>query len=186
MSVKKFTNNKEISSRPLVISVVGKSNSGKTTLIEALIPVLLQKGLKVGTIKHNSHGFTLDYKGKDSYRHKQAGSQTVVLSAPNAFAFIKQVTKELTVAEIVSNYMFDVDVVLTEGYKSEGWPKIELLPPQETEVLTSENLLAVVSWQKREDLPMPVFTFDEVEKLAALILAAKPRAEIKKEEQIFG
>lgn len=186
MSVKKFTSNGKIRPYPLVISIVGKSNSGKTTLIEALIPVLLQKGVKVGTIKHNTHGFTLDYEGKDSYKHKQAGAQIVALSAPDAFALIKQVNKELTVAEIVSTYMFDVDVVLTEGYKEENWPKIEVLAPTETEILAQENLLAVVSWQKRTDMPLQVYTFDDCEQLVELILAKKHTATVKKEEQIFG
>jgi molybdopterin-guanine dinucleotide biosynthesis protein B len=176
----------KIGSDPTVVSIVGKSNSGKTTLIEALIPALLRKGLKVGTIKHNTHGFTLDYKGKDSYRHQQAGAQPVALSAPEAFALVKQVAKELTVAEIITNYMFDLDIVLTEGYKEESWPKIEVVPPDETEILTKDNLLAVVSWQKRTDLPQQVFTLDNIDELAELILTTKQTAAIKKEELSFG
>lgn len=154
-----------------VVSIVGKANSGKTTLLEALIPVLLKRGLKVGTIKHDVHGFQIDYEGKDSYRHRLAGARTVVLSSPQAVAVMKQVAEEQTVAELVNQYLADVDIVLTEGYKSEPWPKIEVLGPNDKQLLTKENLLAVVCWQKRAGLPVPVFTFTEVEEVADLILA---------------
>ena len=64
-----------------IISIVGKSNSGKTTLIEKIIPELKKRGCKVGTIKHDVHGFEIDYEGKDTYRHFQAGPDTVVIAS---------------------------------------------------------------------------------------------------------
>ena len=67
---------------PVIISIVGKSDSGKTALLERLIPEIRKRGYNIGVIKHNVHGFELDHEGKDSWRYKQAGAQAVSLSSP--------------------------------------------------------------------------------------------------------
>ena len=59
---------------PALVAVVGKSDSGKTTLIEKLVPELIRLGLRVGTIKHDAHSFEIDHPGKDSWRHGQSGA----------------------------------------------------------------------------------------------------------------
>ena len=66
-----------------IVSIVGKSGSGKTTLLEKVVAELTKRGYNVGTIKHDVHGFEIDYEGKDSWRHKKAGAKTVVLSSPD-------------------------------------------------------------------------------------------------------
>ena len=65
---------------PPIVSIVGKSDSGKTTLLEKLVAAIRSRGYRVGTIKHDTHGFDIDHEGKDSWRHKKAGARTVVLS----------------------------------------------------------------------------------------------------------
>jgi len=87
-----------------IILIVGKSNSGKTTLIEKLVPELKRRGLKVGTIKHDVHGFELDQEGKDTWRHAQAGVDTVVISSPQKAACIKKVDVELTLDELICQF----------------------------------------------------------------------------------
>ncbi|MCU0489929.1 MAG: molybdopterin-guanine dinucleotide biosynthesis protein B, partial [Anaerolineales bacterium] len=73
-----------------ILSIIGKSNSGKTTLLEKLIPELRQRGYRVATIKHHAHaGFEIDQPGKDTWRHAQAGSQVVVITAPDKLALIE-------------------------------------------------------------------------------------------------
>ena len=67
---------------PSIISIVGKSDSGKTTLLEKLIEEFCRRGHRVGTIKHDTHGFDIDHEGKDSWRHKKAGAATVIISSP--------------------------------------------------------------------------------------------------------
>ena len=72
-----------------IVSIVGKSNSGKTTLIEKLIAELTRRGWRVATIKHNRHGFEIDHEGKDSWRHKQAGAVATVVASPRRIAVIE-------------------------------------------------------------------------------------------------
>jgi len=83
-----------------IVSIVGKSDSGKTTLIEKLLPALTGRGYRVATVKHDVHGFEVDQEGKDSWRHKQAGAHTVVISSPNKVALIRDVERDLTLDEI--------------------------------------------------------------------------------------
>jgi len=110
-----------------IISVVGLSDSGKTTLIEKLIPELISRGYSVGTIKHDVHGFDIDKPGKDSWRHGQAGSRSVAISSPDKVASYEKVERELTLDEIADRYFYDVDLILTEGFKREGKLKIEIM-----------------------------------------------------------
>jgi len=109
-----------------VVSVVGKSNSGKTTLIEKMIVELVRRGYRVGTIKHNRHGFEIDHEGKDSWRHKQAGARTTVIASPRRVAVVEDVEKDYDIGELADRYIRDVDIVLSEGFKKNPFPKIEV------------------------------------------------------------
>lgn len=111
---------------PNIISIVGKTNSGKTTLIEKLIPVLTERGYKVATIKHDAHSFEIDKEGKDTYRHKQAGAKTVIISSSSRVALIKDVYREADLDDLTMLLPDDIDIVLTEGYKRSKMPKIEV------------------------------------------------------------
>ena len=93
-----------------IISIVGKSDSGKTTLIEKLVPELTRRGYRVATVKHDVHGFEVDREGKDSWRHKQAGAHTVVISSPQKIALIRDVEKDSTLDEIRRRWVQDVDL----------------------------------------------------------------------------
>ena len=107
-----------------IISIVGKSESGKTTLIEKLIPELKKRGYRIGTVKHALHGFQIDREGKDSFRHKAAGADTVVVVSPKSIAMVKNGGGETL--DFVVKYFSDMDLVITEGYKRENKPKIEV------------------------------------------------------------
>lgn len=109
------------------LAIVGRHNSGKTTLIEQLIAELVQRGHDVGSVKHHSHvGFDIDYPGKDSYRHRAAGASETVIAAPGQMARIKTIEGELECAEIVRS-MPGHDVVVVEGYRKSGLPTIEIM-----------------------------------------------------------
>jgi molybdopterin-guanine dinucleotide biosynthesis protein B len=82
-----------------VISIVGESDTGKTTLIEKIIPELTRRGFRVATVKHHAHNFEIDHEGKDSWRHKQAGSCLTVLSSPRRVAVVEDVEKDHDIAE---------------------------------------------------------------------------------------
>jgi molybdopterin-guanine dinucleotide biosynthesis protein MobB len=109
-----------------IVSIVGTSNSGKTTLIEKLIAELAIRGYRVATIKHNRHGFEIDHEGKDSWRHKQAGAVTTVVASPSRVAVIEDVTRDYEIGELANRYIRDADIVLVEGFKENPFPKIEV------------------------------------------------------------
>lgn len=109
------------------LSVVGRHNSGKTTLIERLIAELVSRGRDVGSVKHHSHvGFDIDYPGKDSYRHRAAGASETVIAAPGQVACIKTIDGERECSDIVRG-MPGHDVIVVEGYRKSGLPTIEIM-----------------------------------------------------------
>ena len=153
-----------------VVSIVGLSESGKTTLMDNLIRELVRRGIRVATIKHNPHGHEPDREGKDTWRHRQAGAVCAVLSSPRSLALFRTVEREADLDEI-RGMVGDVDIILTEGYKRQSFPKIVVCrkeagsPPLFTE---SDTLLAMVT-DAVLDTDVPCFTFGEVGKLADLI-----------------
>jgi molybdopterin-guanine dinucleotide biosynthesis protein B len=111
---------------PPVVSIVGKSKSGKTTLIEKLVQELKSRGYRVATIKHIPRGVDFDEPGKDSWRHIQAGSEATVLSSPDKIVLVKPVAQEATIDEVASLLGEDYNIILAEGFKRGGAPKIEV------------------------------------------------------------
>jgi molybdopterin-guanine dinucleotide biosynthesis protein B len=155
---------------PPVVSVVGRSGSGKTVFLEKLIAVFKRRGLKIGTIKHHLHDFEIDQPGKDSSRHARAGSDTVIISSPKKVALIKRLKNEMSIDQLVRDYMSDLDLVLTEGYKSRAKRRVEVYRNERGGELVSapEDLLAVVT-DTRLDLEVPQFGLDEAASVADLI-----------------
>lgn len=143
-----------------VISVVGRSNSGKTTYLEKLIAEFKQRGYKVAVIKHHHDDFTIDKPGKDTWRHAQAGADIVYLASPYKVAMIKKTDQELTLEQII-NSIDNVDIIFTEGYKKESKPKIEVYRQAAgNEPLGSKpELLAVVADAKLYE-SVPHFELD--------------------------
>ncbi|MBK5221284.1 MAG: molybdopterin-guanine dinucleotide biosynthesis protein B [Acidimicrobiia bacterium] len=105
-----------------MVSIVGASGSGKTHLVERLVPVLRERGLDVATVKHASHGFDLDTDGTDSDRHRRAGASSVMLVGPERIAVDTPAGPSLGV--LVSRLLPAVDVVLAEGFGTEPGPKL--------------------------------------------------------------
>lgn len=108
-----------------IITFVGKSGTGKTTLLEQLIPMLKAQGLRLAVLKHDAHHFEMDKPGKDTYRFTAAGADVVTISNAEKFAMIEQPEQELSLRDIISR-LPQVDLVLTEGYKKSRYPKIEI------------------------------------------------------------
>jgi len=168
-----------------IISIVGKSSSGKTTLIEKLVPELTRRGYRVATVKHDMHGFEVDREGKDSWRHKQAGAHTVVISSPQKVALIRDVEKDLTLDEIRGRWIQDVDLILSEGYKRDVQPKIEVFRKEKHKKLLcakKDNLIAIASNQKLR-VGVPCFDLEDMKGLSNFI--EKEFLKSKKEKEIF-
>lgn len=109
------------------VSIVGRHNSGKTTLIEKLIAEMVGRGHDVGSIKHHSHvGFDIDHPGKDSYRHRAAGASETVIASPDMLARVKTLEHEVECSEIVRS-MPGHDIIIVEGYRKSGLPTIEIM-----------------------------------------------------------
>ncbi len=154
-----------------IVSIVGRSNTGKTTLIEKLIPELRRRGYRLATIKHNVHGFDIDHEGKDSWRHKKAGASITVIASPQRVAVIEDVSKDYELSELRDRYIQDVDIILSEGFKRNPHPKIEVVRSEMNQpplCSAEDNLLAVVS-DKRVDRGVPCFDIDDVQSLVDLI-----------------
>jgi molybdopterin-guanine dinucleotide biosynthesis protein B len=154
-----------------VISIVGKSDSGKTTLMEGLIRGLAVRGWRVATVKHHVHEVDVDQPGKDSWRHARAGAVTTMISSPTQFVVVEHVSRERTLDELVEA-SGDVHVLLTEGFKRAGSVRVEVSRAARSDEIISEpgSLFALVT--DNEDLVVagvPTFALDDHAGVVALI-----------------
>jgi molybdopterin-guanine dinucleotide biosynthesis protein B len=156
-----------------VLGITGWSGSGKTTLLADLIPLLTAQGLRVSTIKHAHHEFDIDQPGKDSYRHRAAGATEVLISSARRFALMHELrgAPEPRLADLLAR-LAPVDLVLVEGFKREGHPKIEvwradtgrpMLQPDDPQII------AVASDGPIEGLTVPLLDAGDVPGIAAFI-----------------
>lgn len=155
---------------PPIISFVGKSNSGKTTFLEKLIPELKRRGFRLGVIKHDAHSFNIDHPGKDSFRLKNAGADTILISSSSKIALIKDVSTDIPLQELSRDFLEDVDLILTEGCKRENAYKIEVSRRESfTEfVCTDQERIAVIAdWFPETESPL--FDLEDVIGVADLI-----------------
>ncbi len=114
-----------------VVGFAGFSGSGKTTLVEALIPALKSRGLRVSVVKHAHHKFDIDHAGKDTFRHREAGAFEVVVASGKRLALMREFEKpsELKVHHLIAELYDGVDWVLVEGFKESDLPKVEVWRP---------------------------------------------------------
>lgn len=164
---------------PPIVSVVGRSDSGKTTFLEKLIPALKARGVRLAVVKHDSHGFEMDRPGKDTWRLRQAGADAVMISAPSQMALIRAgLPREMKLDELAELVEGAVDLVLTEGYKSGDKPKIEVsrLAVAGGELLCSqEELLAIVA-DRSVPMDVPQFGLEDAAGVASLLVDYLARA----------
>lgn len=158
-----------------VINIVGdKSNVGKTFVMEGIIKELKRRGLSIATIKHDVHDFDIDKKGKDTYKHREAGSETVIISSPKRLALIKEVKEEIPLEKII-NLAKDKDVILVEGYKKSSLRKIEVYRNGFSDKIISpkESLIAIASDEDLNFEDVLIVKKDDFKKLVDLILQEK-------------
>jgi molybdopterin-guanine dinucleotide biosynthesis protein MobB len=153
-----------------IISIIGKSNSGKTTLIEKLIPELRSRGYRVATIKHHFHSDkSLDIPGKDTYRHAQAGAEQVVIISPLTTVTYDYPPQPPT-PQKVATQMTNVDLILTEGFTQAALPAIEVSRAERSmELVGDPNYLLAVVTDHSIKTTKPVFDINDVIGLAVFI-----------------
>jgi molybdopterin-guanine dinucleotide biosynthesis protein B len=153
-----------------ILSIIGRSGVGKTTLLEKLIPELKRRGYRVATVKHHSHpGFEIDQPGKDTWRHAQAGSDHVVIAAPDKIASIRRLERELTLDEIAAGIL-DVDIIITEGFKRAGKPTLEVVRAEKgLELLCEPDQLAAIVTDTPLEVVVPQFNLEDVVGVADFI-----------------
>ncbi len=154
---------------PPIVSIVGKSKSGKTTLIEKLIQELKSRGYRVATIKHTPGGMTFDEPEKDSWRHIQAGSEATVISFPDNIVLIKPVAPETTLDEIAHLFGEDYDIILTEGFKQGNAPKIEVHRKEVGHLLVAVTKLIAIVTDEPLETKTRQFPPEDVKGLANLL-----------------
>jgi molybdopterin-guanine dinucleotide biosynthesis protein B len=158
-----------------VFGFAGWSGSGKTTLIEALVPKLTARGLRVSLVKHAHHDFDIDVPGKDSHRHREAGCAEVLVSSARRWAIVHELRgePELTLEDALA-HVSPCDLVLVEGYKRAAIPKLEvyraevgkpLLHPVDPHIVG----LATDAPGAAEGRGLPVFALDAYDMLATFV-----------------
>jgi len=153
-----------------IITIVGKSNSGKTTFLEKVISLLTDKGYKIGSVKHAHDGFEMDKEGKDSFRHRKAGAVATLVITENKIAMIKDDTTNYI--EKMQFYLSDMDIILAEGFKKQDLPKIEIFRTQsvhkEPLCMQDENLIAFVTDSGYKP-DVPIFGLEDIKQIVDFI-----------------
>ena len=158
-----------------LLGIAGFKNAGKTTLTERLVRELTSRGYHISTIKHAHHGFDIDQEGRDSWRHRQAGASEVAVVSMKRWALVHELRgeREPELQEVIAR-MGPCDLILTEGYKREGHPKIEVrnLALQQPELAQRDpSVIAIVCNGAVKDAPVPVFDRDDIKTIADFIVA---------------
>ena len=166
-----------------IIGLAGWSGSGKTTLVTNVIPVLVQRGLKVATVKHAHHEFDTDQPGKDSWLHRQAGASEVAIVSSRRWAIVHELGQEPEppLADLLSK-LSPVDLVIVEGFKRHAHPKLEVYRAAVGKPLLHPDddcIVAVATDAPLREAQVPVLMLDDVESIANVLQAeALPRERI--------
>ena len=154
-----------------VIGVVGWKDVGKTFFATEIIKLLVSKKFKVGSIKHAHHDFDIDQDGTDSFKHRNAGSNQVIISSSKRWAKIIENNnkKEKNLDQLIKEFQ-DIDIVIVEGFKKENHPKIEIIA-KNSQIINPElkNVIAFVS-DEMFDSNIPVFKKNDIESLVEFII----------------
>lgn len=153
-----------------IVTFIGKSNSGKTTLLVKIIPELKKRGHRVATIKHSHHNVDVDKKGKDSWKHREAGADTVVLLSGSKMSIVKEFPVEPDVEAVRDDYIYGADIILAEGFKGSNLPKVWVFRSENSGLMINkdDSLVAVISDHK-VDLGVPWFDINDISSVTSFL-----------------
>jgi molybdopterin-guanine dinucleotide biosynthesis adapter protein len=142
-----------------VVGFAGYSGSGKTSLVERIIPALKLRGLRVSVVKHAHHKFDIDHPGKDTYRHRQAGAFEVVAASSQRLALIREFERPaaLTAHQLIAELYDGVDWVLVEGFKESNLLKIEVWRADSGKpaLYQDDHFIVAIATDSADRLPQP-------------------------------
>lgn len=151
-----------------ILCIVGASESGKTTLMEGLIRELSKRGCRVATIKHTHHTVELDQPGKDSWRHRRAGAALSIVCTQGLVAVFSEIKEALTVEEVRSRFIRRADLILIEGFKDSGHPKVVVVGHGTWNAAEWTDVRAIVS-DRPLDADIPVFRRNDTAGIIAFL-----------------
>jgi molybdopterin-guanine dinucleotide biosynthesis protein B len=154
---------------PPIVSIVGKSKSGKTTLMEKLIAELKSRGYRVATVKHAPQESSFDQPGKDSWRHTQAGSEAAIVSSSDKLVLIKPLGGEASFEQIARLLGEDYDIILTEGFSQGDAPKIEVHRQQAGPPLARVRKRIAIATDEPLETKTRQFSLEDIKGLADLL-----------------
>lgn len=142
----------KITSKIPIVGFAAFSGTGKTTLLSSVIPILKQRGYRVGMIKHAHHQFDIDHPGKDSYELRKAGADQMLIASNKRWALMVENPandNDPSLQKLIGQLdSVSVDIILVEGFKSESFPKIELHRPEVNSNLmyqSDKNIIAIAT-----------------------------------------
>lgn len=161
-----------------VFGVTGWKNSGKTTLVARLVSCFVSRGLRVGTIKRAHSGFDIDHPGTDSYKHREAGAEEVIIASNKRWAKMHELRDEgEQPLEELLNAFGELDLILVEGYKCDAHPKIQAVRPtvnmEPMNTTKGQNIVAIAAESpvNAEDFNVdgPVLQLNDIETIADFV-----------------
>lgn len=154
-----------------IIGITGWKDVGKTYYASLIIKLLVKRGYQVGSIKHAHHDFDIDKPGTDSFKHREAGSNQVIISSSKRWAKITENKNEneKSLDELIQELQ-NVDVIVVEGFKKDNHPKIEILSKDlKNRNKETKNVIAIVS-DDFKDTITPVYKENDIENLIEFII----------------
>lgn len=154
---------------PPTIAIVGYSNSGKTRVAATLVRILSERGYRIVAVKHCHHGHQIDPSNKDSTRLLAAGATQVIASSPRQITSIRRVDGDLALEQLTALLDTEYDLVVAEGFKNSSVPKVLVLGTEPISPWPAEVIAVVAADPIQSNVP--VYTFEEIDKLAEQILS---------------
>ena len=159
-----------------LLGVVGWKDTGKTTLVAALVKGLSEQGYSVSTVKHAHHAFDIDHQGTDSHRHRQAGARETAIISATRWAIMHELRgAEEPQLPLILAKLEPCDLVIVEGYKHEAHAKLEVLggnAKKEKPLWPQDrNIIALAGKRFPESCTLPCFDLDDIEGIIAFVIA---------------